>query len=299
MKVVENKVAFITGGSSGIGQGILRVLADAGMKLAFSYRNEVHLEETMRYLRGKVHILPIRLDVTDRTAMNRAADRIEGTFGNVDLLVNNAGVNLFAPMDEATYDDWDWLIDVNLKGIINSLVTFLPRMKSARNGGHIVNTGSMGSFISGPNVGIYTTTKFAVRGLTECLRYSLAEHGIGVSLLCPGLVVSNICGSDESRPVKYSKRGSVIDKENIERVRRLQSWGMDPLVVGKMTLEGIVRNDPYIFTHPDHKEELKDIFDEIISLIPDGHPDEKRHEIEEQRRGRIKAIKARIQEMPH
>jgi NAD(P)-dependent dehydrogenase (short-subunit alcohol dehydrogenase family) len=297
VKDLDGKVAFITGGSSGVGLGIVRAMVDAGMKVAFTWRREAHRDEAMGFFEGREdRIHPIYLDVTDREGMDRAADEAESRFGPVDILVNNAGVNAFFPMDEATYDDWDWIIDVNLKGIINGLITFMPRLK-ARGAGHIVNTSSMAAFLPGPAAGIYSTTKYAIHGLSACLRYCLAPYNIGVSMLCPGLVVSNIHQSEDIRPEAQSRRGYQPDEELIKEIGDVHALGMDPLEVGEKTLRGIRNNDLYIFTHPEHKQELREIFENILAAIPDEEPDPKRLEVEADRRAGIAEAQKVIDKM--
>jgi len=297
VKQLNGKTAFITGGSSGVGLGIVRAMVNEGMQVAFTWRREAHRDEAMKFFEGRedtVH--PIYLDVTDREGMDRAADEAESRFGPVDILVNNAGVNAFFPMDEATYDDWDWIIDVNLKGIINGLITFMPRLK-AHGAGHIVNTSSMAAFLPGPAAGIYSTTKYAIHGLSACLRYCLAPYNIGVSMLCPGLVVSNIHQSEDIRPEAQSKRGYQPDEELIKEIGDVHALGMDPLEVGEKTLRGIRNNDLYIFTHPEHKQELREIFDAILAAIPDEEPDPKRLEVEAARRAEIAEAQKIINKM--
>src|SRR5260370_24481332 len=132
--------------------------------------------------------------------MARAADQVEAKFGPVSLLFNNAGINLFQTIEESSYDDWDWVMGVNLHGPINGVMTFVPRMIAAGKGGYIVNTASMAGFLSAGKPGIYNTTKFAVRGMSQSLRATLAPPGIGVSLLCPGPVNSYIYSSHDLPP---------------------------------------------------------------------------------------------------
>ena len=198
MRDVEGKVAFITGGGSGVGLGMARAFLGAGMKVAIADVRADHLEEATAALGGNVHA--IELDVTDRAAFARAAEETERALGNVHVLCNNAGINLFNDIAEATYQDWDWVLGVNLGGVVNGVVTFVPRIKAHGEGGHVVNTASMAAFVAGPGAGIYTTAKFAVHGLSDALRWSLLPHGIGVSMVCPGLVRSKIYESDLIRP---------------------------------------------------------------------------------------------------
>ena len=205
MRDVEGKVAFITGGGSGVGLGLARAFVAAGMKVAIADVRADHLEEATAALGDDV--LAIRLDVTDREAFARAADETERALGNVHVLCNNAGVNLFNDIADATYQDWDWVLGVNLGGVVNGIVTFVPRIKAHGDGGHVVNTASMAAFVAGPGAGIYTTAKFGVHGLSDALRWSLLPHGIGVSMVCPGLVKSKIYESDLIRPAELSTRG--------------------------------------------------------------------------------------------
>jgi NAD(P)-dependent dehydrogenase (short-subunit alcohol dehydrogenase family) len=286
MKDVNGKVAFITGGGSGVGFGMAKVFHDAGMKIVIADIRQDHLDRTMAYFDEtgrKAH--PIRLDVTDREAFNRAADEAERVFGKVHIVCNNAGVNFFAPMDECTYDDWDWLLSVNLGGVINGVRTFVPRIKKHGEGGHIVNTASMAAFITGPGAGVYTTSKFAVRGLSESLRWSLAPHRIGVSVLCPALVKSEIYESDMTRPQRFSSDIGPANQEFMARLPEIHQFGMEPEEIGEKVLRGIRRNDLYIFTHPEFKEELKDLFDEILAALPEeDEADPRRLAFEEMRR---------------
>ncbi len=292
MKDVEGKVAFITGGGSGIGLGMAKVFTAAGMKVVIADIRQDHLDKAMaEFADTNFQVHPIRLDVSDRAAFARAADEAERVFGPVQLVCNNAGINMFSPMDECSYEDWDWILGVNLGGVINGVQTFVPRIKALGQGGQIVNTASMASFITGPGAGIYTTSKFAVRGLTESLRWSLAPYNIGVSVLCPGLVNSAIYESDKVRPEALSHEKGPVDEAFMRRLADVHKVGMDPVEVGEKVLAAIRTNDLYIFPHPEFKEELQEIFDEIIAALPEGDVDPGRLAFEEGRRAA--AAKAR------
>ncbi|HEY4341077.1 MAG TPA: SDR family NAD(P)-dependent oxidoreductase, partial [Steroidobacteraceae bacterium] len=217
MKDLGGKIAFVTGGSSGIGLGLVRVLAAAGMKVAFTYRQARHRDEALEYFRlhpGQ-HVHPIRLDVTDRAAFKVAADEAERVLGGpVQLLINNAGVGVHGLMEHATYADWDWVMGVNVGGVINGLTTFLPRMLASGLPGHIVNVSSIGGIAALGSVGLYATSKFAVVGLSEALRTDMIGRPIGVSVYCPGPVKSNIGDSARSRPAELGESGyAAPDKE--------------------------------------------------------------------------------------
>jgi NAD(P)-dependent dehydrogenase (short-subunit alcohol dehydrogenase family) len=287
MRDVEGKVAFITGGGSGVGLGMAKTFIGAGMKVAIADIREDHLGAATAELGGDV--LAIRLDVTDRKAFTRAADETERALGNVHIVCNNAGINLFNDISEATYQDWDWVLGVNLGGVVNGVVTFVPRIKAHREGGHVVNTASMAAFIAGPGAGIYTTAKFAVHGLSDALRWSLLPHGIGVSMVCPGLVKSKIYESDLIRPAELSTDVTPADAEFMRILPGLHEAGMDPEEIGEKVLRAIRRNDFYVFTHPDHRDELRELFDETIAAFPDEPVPADRLAVEEGRR----AAKAR------
>jgi NAD(P)-dependent dehydrogenase (short-subunit alcohol dehydrogenase family) len=287
MRDVEGKVAFITGGGSGVGLGMATAFLGAGMRVAIADIREDHLEGATAELGGDV--LAIRLDVTDRKAFARAADETERALGNVHIVCNNAGINLFNDISEATYQDWDWVLGVNLGGVVNGVVTFVPRIKAHGEGGHVVNTASMAAFIAGPGAGIYTTAKFAVHGLSDALRWSLLPHGIGVSMVCPGLVKSRIYESDLIRPAELSTDVTPADAEFMRILPGLHEAGMDPEEIGEKVLRAIRRNDFYVFTHPDHRDELRELFDETIAAFPDEPVPADRLAVEEGRR----AAKAR------
>lgn len=282
MKDITDKVAFITGGASGVGLGMAKVFTRAGMKVVIADIRRDFLKQALPQLRGEVHA--IQLDITDREAMQNAAQETVDIFGKVHILCNNAGINLFKTIDESSYEDWDWVINCNLNGVFNGVHAFLPHIRAHGEGGHIVNTASMGAFCPGATVGIYTTTKFAVRGMSESLRLSLGQHNIGVSILCPGLVKSRIYQSEELRPESLTRPGHTVDKDMINLLAGMHKLGMDPVEVGEKVLRGIQNNDLYIFSHPDHKEEVKMLCEDIIAAFPDEIPDPKRMEIEYRRR---------------
>lgn len=282
MRDLSGRVAFVTGGGSGVGLGMARAFLGAGMRVAIADVRSDHLEAAVAELGGDVH--PIRLDVTDREAFARAADETERVLGNVHVLCNNAGVNLFNDIADATYQDWDWVLGVNLGGVVNGVVTFVPRIKARGEGGHVVNTASMAAYVAGPGAGIYTTAKFAVHGLSEALRYSLRPHGIGVSMVCPGLVKSKIYESDRVRPAELSTDVTPPDAEFMRALPQVHEAGMSPEEIGEKILRAIRRNDFYVFTHPDHREELREIFEETLAAFPDEPAPAARLAFEEARR---------------
>ncbi|MEH6828224.1 SDR family NAD(P)-dependent oxidoreductase [Parasphingorhabdus sp.] len=279
----RGKTAFITGGVSGIGFGIARAFSNAGIKLILSYRNEDYREQAERWFVDQRHETPgfVKLDVTDRQRFAEVAEEI----GDIHILVNNAGVSVFGPTDEASYADYDWIMGVNFGGTVNGLVSLLPGMKAHGEGGHVVNVASMAAFCAGPQAGIYTASKFAVRGLTESLRFNLAPYNIGVSLMCPGLTNTNAWDSALKRPEGFSESGfAAPDHQELERFGKAFDLGMDPLEVGEKTLRGIVENRGLILTHPDHREDFEEIYRWMVDALPDEPVPEGRAEIERLRR---------------
>jgi NAD(P)-dependent dehydrogenase (short-subunit alcohol dehydrogenase family) len=276
VETVEGKVAFVTGGGSGVGLGIARALLGAGASVVLADVRADHLEQAAAGLgqAGRVHTTQV--DVTDREGMARAADEAERVFGRVHIVCNNAGVNLFNDIAAATYQDWDWILGVDLGGVVNGVVTFVPRILRHGEGGHLVNTGSMSSFLASERAGLYTTAKFAVRGLTESLRPSLARQGIGVTLLAPANVDSRIYEADRTRPAHLSTDVTPPDPEFTGRLRDIHSHGMAPDEVGERVLAAILRDDPYVFTHVEFRDQLRASFDRVLAEVPEEEVPEER-----------------------
>ena len=285
MKDVAGKVAFITGGASGIGLGMAQVFLRNGMKVVVADLCQEHLDDAEKVLAGaRANCRFMKVDVSDRAAMARAADETVKTFGRVHVLCNNAGVATNAPMDEASYADWDWMLAVNLGGVINGIVSFIPKIKAHGEGGHIVNTSSMAGIIPlTAQGGIYCTTKFAVRGLSDSLRLTLGKDNIGVSVLCPGLTKSRLMSSEKLRPKHLTSKAH--EEAESHHGISASTAGMDPIEVGERVLAGIKRNDAYILPHGEFKEEVKGLFDAILAAFPvDQEEDPQRLAFETARR---------------
>jgi NAD(P)-dependent dehydrogenase (short-subunit alcohol dehydrogenase family) len=285
MKDLAGRTAFVTGGANGIGLGLARVLLDQGCKVAIADIREDSIEAALATLDNR-EVMGVRLDVTSRDRFAEAADEVEDRLGPVSLLFNNAGINLFRSIDDSSYADWDWVLGVNLGGVINGVATFVPRMKARGQGGHIVNTASMASFLASGMPGIYNCSKFAVRGLSESLRHSLHPHGIGVSVLCPGLVNSEIYRSDEIRTPGTEDGGHATDPAFVEMLGNVHKFGMDPVEVAEKVVAAIRANRFYIFSHPEFKDELREVFGQILEYFTDETPDPQRLAFEQGRRSR-------------
>jgi NAD(P)-dependent dehydrogenase (short-subunit alcohol dehydrogenase family) len=278
---VKGKVAFITGGDSGIGLGIARAFLDAGMSVAITYRNAKHLEDA-KTLIGAVgdRVHAIALDVMDRAAFAAAAEQTMRVFGRVHVLVNNAGVWPKIALSNASHDDWDWCFGVNVTGVFNGIHAVLPHIKSHGEGGHIVSTASIGGLVAHPLWGVYSASKFAVIGMMEALRSELAKSNIGVSVFCPGDVKSNIGQCDRNRPSILGERGEpdAAQMESIsafgDAVRRaifesrVVQFMMDPLEAGDRVLKGIRNNDLYILSHPEYEQAIRDRSEALLASVP-------------------------------
>jgi len=274
MRDLGGKVAFVTGGSSGIGLGLVQVLADAGMKVAFTYRQERHREQALAQFADQPdrQVHAIRLDVTDRVRFAAAADEAERMLGGpVQVLINNAGVGLLGLMEHATYADWDWVMGVNVGGVVNGVMTFLPRMLASGLPGHIVNVSSIGGIAALGSAGVYATSKFAVVGLSEALRTDLVGRAIGVSVFCPGLVQSNIGDSGRSRPAELAESGYAPPPAPAAGAAPpdFMLQAMDAVTAAGYVLDGIRHDRLYILSHPEFREVLTARSNLLLNSIPD------------------------------
>jgi len=275
MKDLAGKVAFITGGGSGVALGQAKAFAAVGMKVVIADIRRDHLDQALAYFKSKN--LPahgIQLDITDRRMYAAAADEAEKTFGPVQLLCNTAGVSQFGPVQQATYDDWDWQMSVNLGGLINGIQTFVPRMLKHGLGAHIVNTASMAGFLPIPGCAIYCTTKFAVRGLSECLQLDLAPQNIGVSVLCPGAVNTNIHEAVLTRPKHLANTGYYgADPAVMKSLKDVISPGYDPVELGEIVVRAVRANQLYVIPYAEFKEPLQQRLNLALQVIPDPKDD--------------------------
>jgi NAD(P)-dependent dehydrogenase (short-subunit alcohol dehydrogenase family) len=279
MNELRDKVAFVTGGASGIGLGITKAMVAAGMRVVIADVREDHLKEARAWFvsqKQSRRIKCLKLDVTNRKAYARAADQAEKSFGRIHVLVNNAGLGLLGSIDKTKYDDWDWGLSVMIGGVVNGILTILPRIRAHGEGGHIVNTASMAAVIPIPNCSIYITAKSALVGMSECLAGELAPANIGVSAFCPGPVQSNIRELGKLRPDKYKKDTGLEEFEkNLAQRPQGELW-MNPVECGERVVRGIQRNDLYIFTHPEFKEGAEEHYRAMLAAFPDEPINEER-----------------------
>ena len=250
MDLSQAKHAFITGGASGIGLGIAEALAKRGLSITIADIDKETLAEIVG-TRGN-QFRGIHLDTRDRERWAEAKQEAESVFGPVDILCNNAGIapngRTFAEM---SFESFDMLLAINLVGIVNGVMTFAADMKE-RAAGHIVNTSSQaGLTASMPGVGAYCVAKYGVTALSECLRAEMAEHGVGVSVLCPSLIHTNLAENTAKIGAEL-REGLPVMKSDVT-----------PAHVGEFVAQGIENNEPFILTHAGIWPAMQPRFDAI------------------------------------
>lgn len=271
----KNSTVFITGGASGIGFGMARAFAEQGMNIAIADIDGAQLQRAEAELQAEgVAVLAMTLDVTQRAAVKTAAEQAAKHFGGLHVCCANAGVSgTMGPLQDAADEDWDWVLDVNLKGSINTVQACLPFLRQHPGAAHIVITSS----ISGLRVyrpsrgqGMYNTSKFALMGFGEALALDLEPEQIGVSLICPGIVNTNITHSGKHRPERY---GGAVSLNADHELGQAALSGTDPLVFGRWVLKAIKENRLFVPTHgadralvEDRHRRIEGAFDAIPDL---------------------------------
>jgi len=243
----------VTGGGSGIGRALAEALAREGMRLVVADLDETGMAGTVDAVRtGGGEAIAVRTDVSDLDQVRALADRAWAAFGGIHVLCNNAGVAVWGGLETATQRDWQWVLGVNLWGVIHGLLAFLPRMIAQREGGHVVNTASMAGLIASQGLGVYNTSKYAVVGLSETLAKDLRPYGIGVSVLCPMGVATRIRASERSRP-GHLRNAAPPATEPVELVGRT----LAPDEVAAAAVAAIRANQLYVITHEEGLEPLR------------------------------------------
>ncbi len=277
MDDLQGKTAFITGGASGIGYGLAEAFLDQGMNVVIADIEEAALTKArIELARRSNRIHAVRLDVTDREAYKRIADEVGHVFGHLHVLCNNAGVASRGLVQNASYDDWDWTLGVNIGGVVNGIRTFLPGMIAHGEGGHVVNTSSMAGLGAAPGNVVYSTSKFAVVGLSEGLRKELAPQGIGVTVLCPAAVKTNFNRNARNRPDRFAETGTELTEEFYELADKSFEGGTEPREMGDLTVAAIKANAPYVLPHLEMKASYQAKVDEILANWTTEAPDPKR-----------------------
>lgn len=250
MTEIADRTAFITGGANGIGLGIARSLSRAGARLALIDLDAAALDRAKAELGAITPVFTAVLDVRDRMGFARVADQAEAAVGAVSILINNAGVAGGVVAQKLTYELWDWAMGINLGGVINGVQTFLPRMVDRAGGGHIVNTASGAGLVGPirPGGTMYYTAKHAVAGMSEALRLDLEPSAIGVTVLCPGPVATDIVERTRAVQPAAQARLSETQRARMESNKAVLSRGVSPDAVGDMVRDGILHNRLYVHT---------------------------------------------------
>ena len=278
MREVQGKVAVVTGAASGIGRGMAEAFAAAGMRLVLGDIEERALEETARALRAAgADVRAVRTDVSKQEDLDALAKETLRAHGAVHVLCNNAGIGAMAGDTpgarswESPLGDWQWIVGVNLIGVVHGIRAFLPIMIEQDAEAHVVNTASVAGLV--PSGTLYSSTKFAVVGLSESLHLELQRGRLKpkVSVLCPGLVDTQIMRSDRNRPVEF---GASAPETPV--VRAAREWfgeqvrkGMSPRAVGEQVLDAIREERFYILTHPEFNPRIEE---RVGNLLAGGNP---------------------------
>jgi NAD(P)-dependent dehydrogenase (short-subunit alcohol dehydrogenase family) len=272
MKEFRGKVAVITGAASGIGRGLAERCIQEGMKVVLADIDETALAQTERELKDvSADVVAVRTDVSKSGDVDALGQRTLDAFGAVHMLFNNAGVGAGTTVWESTLADWQWVMGVNLWGVIHGVRTFVPLMLRQADECHIVNTASIVGLISGPALGIYKVTKHGVVSLSETLYCELAAMGskVKVSVLCPAGVKTRIMDSERNRPVDQQNASSNESANPVvaqaeEMLRQAVETGMPPSQVADAVFDAIRDERFYILTHADWKGVVQKRTDDIL-----------------------------------
>jgi len=257
MQEFHGKVAVITGAASGIGRGLAERCVSEGMKVVLADIDEAHLAATETELKDRgATVLAVRTDVSKRSHVERLARRTLDAFGEVHLLFNNAGVAAGGSPWDATWNDWEWVIGVNLWGVIYGVKVFTPLMLAQNTEGHIVNTSSVAGIVVGSGSAPYAVAKHGVVALSEHLYLSLQQRNspVKVSVLCPGLVRTNICDAEQHRPAELRNQPAEKSAEleaNMAAFKAVLESSTPPLEVADAVFDAIRKEQFYILPHPE------------------------------------------------
>lgn len=264
---LQGRTAVVTGGASGIGRALALLFAREGANVAVADLDEAGMAETVAGVtRAGRRGLAVKTDVSRLTDVHALAERAFSEFGAVHVVCNNAGVALWGGLEAVTHKDWEWAMGVNLWGVIHGVEAFVPRMVAQEQPGHVVNTASMAGLIASQGLGIYNTTKYAVVGLSETLQKDLRGYDIGVSVLCPMGVHTQIRQSDRNRPATLRNATTAREGSAVELIGRY----LPPEHVAERVLRAIYANRLYVITHEEGLTPLKRRFERMAQAIEES-----------------------------
>lgn len=247
MNSFEHKTAFVTGAASGIGFALSKALIAEGANVVMVDQNEDALETAAASLSAPEKIATYVCDVADHSAVVAASEFTLERFGRVDLVFNNAGVSLAGKSGDIAIEDWRWIVDINVMGVVNGVEIFLPLIQKHGDGGHIVNTASMAGHFATSYMAPYHVTKYAVVGYSESLRQELEDTNIHVSVLCPTWVKSNIYNASNERPSLSGVPEDMSNNKVFQMVKEVVNNGMDADMFAALTLGAVKENRFYVF----------------------------------------------------
>jgi NAD(P)-dependent dehydrogenase (short-subunit alcohol dehydrogenase family) len=259
------RIAVVTGAASGIGRELALACAAEGAHVALADVDEKGLAETARLLPPGCESIQARCDVTKAGDLEALAARTYERWGAAHLVFNNAGVAVAGPVWSAPLDEWKWVLDVNLMGVVHGIRAFVPRMLEAGAEGHVVNTASVAGLLSVPGSGVYCASKHAVVSLSECLFHDLraARSAIGVSVLCPAWVATGIADSDRNRPAGAERNPLAAPYE--ENVRKAVASGkLSAADVARITVDAVKANRFYVLPHQRIKTSVESRMRDIL-----------------------------------
>lgn len=273
MQTLRGGTAVVTGAASGIGLALAQRAAAEGMHVVLADVDDDGLDRAASTMQGAPGdgVVTVHCDVSDPAAVETLAATAHERFGTVELLCNNAGVGGGGMVAELTRKDWEWVLGVNLWGVIHGVTSFLPRMLEAGSPAHIVNTASMAGFFAPAGMAPYAVSKFGVVALSESLRAELADGPVGVSVLCPGWVSTRIHESERNRPPELTVDRPDRDDTAREAIREVIESGLAPESVADTVFAAVQADRFWIFTHPEMVRATTARQEEVLAALDDLH----------------------------